>query len=150
MLTTGQALCKCFMYIILFNLTRKARIPAAELLLLITLLWLKGQSQEMVAVMKLGRAWTRGVVAGMKKRRRIQVTLMGWKCLGLGNSLGEVGEEILESKKSSRLLWRGFALWHDSRGHKYLNVFKSLSLFSESLMYQRLLVSYIIAIKTSS
>lgn len=56
MLTMGQALCKCFIYIILFNLTSKARIPAAELLLLITLLWLKGQSQEMVAVMKLGRA----------------------------------------------------------------------------------------------
>ena len=45
----------------------------------------------------------------MRRRRRIQVIFMELKFTDLGNALGAVGKEILESKKTSRKLWRGFA-----------------------------------------
>jgi len=54
---------------------------------------------------------------------------MELKFRDLGYALGSVGEEILESKKTSGKLWRGFAQWHDSRGNKHLNFFKLKRIF---------------------
>lgn len=44
----------------------------------------------------------------MRRRRRIQVIFMELKFRDLGDALGAVDEEILESKKTSGKLWRGF------------------------------------------
>lgn len=40
----------------------------------------------------------------MRRRRRIQVTFKELKFRDLGDALGAVGEEILESKKTSKTL----------------------------------------------
>ena len=45
----------------------------------------------------------------MRRRRWIQVIFMELKFRDLVYALGSVGEEILESKKTSGKLWRGFA-----------------------------------------
>lgn len=133
-----------YVYYLIYS-SRKARTPGTELLLLITLPWLRVQNQEVVAIIQLGRAWTRGVVAEMRRRRRIQVIFMELKFRDLGDALGAVDEEILESKKTSGKLWRGFVQWHDSRGNKHLNFFKLKRIFKIPYMSETasfLLTSY--------